>query len=299
MTAEPECVSPLGMTLGEGPVWSPGERALWFVDIKQRKLHRWSETEGLRSWDAPDQTGFVLPLETAGWVAGVRSGLHRFDPATGAFELITTVEPDRPQNRLNDGTVDARGRLWFGSMDDSEHGDTGALYRWDGAGAPVRMDDGYGITNGPAISPDGRRLYHTDTRRRTMFVFDLAEDGSLSSKREFLRFGEGEGNPDGPVVDAEGCVWTAQFAGWGVRRYSPDGELLAFVRFPVANITKVAFGGEDLCTVYATTARLHLSPEQAQAQPLAGGLFRFRSDTPGQPPYKVRDRIDAARAAAG
>ena len=284
---EPECVWPLQAELGEGPVWWEG--AVWFVDIKRRLIHRFDpETGATRSWDAPDQTGFLAPVEGGGFVAGVRSGLHRFDPDSGRFDLITTVEPDRPQNRLNDGHVDARGRLWFGSMDDSEGGKTGALYRWDGAGAPVRMDDDYGITNGPAVSPDGRTLYHTDTAAKEMYAFALGEDGGLSDFRLFRRFGDDEGYPDGCTADSEGCVWSAQFGGWGVRRYAPSGELRAVVRFPCANITKIAFGGADRMDVYATTARLHLSAQQREEQPLAGGLFRFRVDTPGQPQNALR-----------
>ena len=288
MSAEPECVWSLGCELGEGPMWSAAERSVWFVDIKKRQIHRWSEDGATRSWNTPDQTGFVLPIESDGLVAGVRGGLHRFDPETGGFAMLQPVEADQPENRLNDGFVDREGRLWFGTMHDSEGAVAGSLYRWDGAGEPRAMDGGYAITNGPTISPDGRTLYHTDTRAKVIYAFDLSPHGELSNKREHLRFSGDEGNPDGPAIDSEGCVWTSQFGGWGVRRYSPSGELLAFVRFPCANITKVAFGGEDLRTVYATTARLHLSEEQRAAQPLAGGLFRFPVETPGLPQNAVR-----------
>jgi sugar lactone lactonase YvrE len=284
--SQPECVWPLEAELGEGPVWAHG--ALWFVDIKQRRVHRYDPAGGGRqSWDAPDQTGFLAPVRGGGFVAGVRSGLHRFDPDTGAFTLITAVEPDRPQNRLNDGVVDAEGRLWFGSMDDSESGTTGALYRWDGKGPPVRMDDGYGITNGPAISPDGRTLYHTDTARKLTWAFDLGPDGVLSNKRLFRQYQANEGHPDGPAVDSAGDLWSSQFGGWGVRRYSPAGELEEVVRFPCPNVTKIAFAGDDRMTVYATTARLFMSEQQREEQPLAGALFRYRVDTPGQPSYEL------------
>ena len=289
MPTEPECVWNLGAELGEGPMWSAADRSVWFVDIKKRQIHRYTpEGEATQSWDAPDQTGFVLPLEGGGMVAGVRGGLQRFDPESGRFDLLQPVEPEQPENRLNDGYVDAQGRLWFGTMSDSEGGEAGSLYRWDGAGAPKPQDSGYVITNGPTASPDGRTLYHTDTRRRTIFAFDLSPEGELSNKREFVRFQGDEGNPDGPVCDAEGCVWTSMFRGWGVRRYSPAGELLEFVRFPVANITKVAFGGDDLRTVYATTARLHLTDQARAEQTLAGGLFSFRVETPGLPQNAVR-----------
>jgi sugar lactone lactonase YvrE len=172
-------------------------------------------------------------------------------------------------------------------MHDPEEAATGALYRLDGE-ALARCDVGYRITNGPAMSPDGRTLYHTDTLERTIYAFDVGADGALAGKRVFATIDEGAGYPDGPAVDAEGCVWTGLFGGWGVRRYSPAGEMIAFVRFPVANVTKIAFGGPQLTTVYATTAWKGLSPDEREAQPLAGGVFRFEAEVPGLPQNEVR-----------
>jgi sugar lactone lactonase YvrE len=266
--------------LGEGPAWI-GD-ALWFVDIKRKKLHRFDPAaNALRSWDAPEQIGWILPADDGGMLAGLQSGIHRFDPATGGFALLAEVEPDRPTNRLNDAATDPSGRIWFGTMDDSEREVTGRFYRFergriaDTGLAPVP------ITNGPALSPDGSLLYHVDTRGQRIQVCDVAPDGRLGPSRPFATLGPGEGFPDGPIVDSEGCVWIALFAGWSARRYSPAGEWIGTVTFPVANITKLAFGGEDLRTVYATTARLHLSPEALEAQPEAGDLFAFRADVPG------------------
>jgi sugar lactone lactonase YvrE len=282
-----ECLWPVEAELGEGPVWSAGEGAVWFVDIKGRHIHRFDPATGeRRSWDAPSNPGFLAPLRGGGWLAGLKSGLHRFDPASGGFELLSLVEPAEPDNRLNDGCVDRSGRLWFGSMHDLETDPTGALYRLDPDGTLQAHDDGYVITNGPAFSPDGRTAYHTDTLERTIYAFDVGEDGALSRKRVFARIDRGY--PDGPAVDAEGCVWTALFAGWGLNRYAPDGTLMEHVTFPVANVTKPAFGGEDLRTVYCTTAWKGLSAAERSAQPLAGGLFAFRADTPGLPQREVR-----------
>ena len=97
---------------------------------------------------------------------------------------------------------------------------------------------------------------------------------ALTNKRVFARFGHGEGYPDGPIVDAEGCVWTGVFGGWGLRRYSPQGELLSTLRLPCSAVTKAAFAGDDLKTLYITTAHVALDAEQRKQQPLAGGLFR-------------------------
>jgi len=277
----PVCVWPLACELGEGPLWWRG--ALWFTDIKQKKIHRFDpDTGNGQSWPSPSEVGFLAPLENGHFIAGAKTGLYDFDPAGGAFRLIRTVEPGRPNNRLNDGAVDPCGRLWFGSMDDGEQEPSGVLYRLDQDGLSV-MDEGYVITNGPAVSPDGRILYHTDTLQKRIYAFDLSAEGRLTGKRIFTTIEEGAGYPDGPVVDSEGCLWTGLFGGWGVRRYSPQGELLERVSFPVANVTKLAFGGADLTTVYATTAHKGLDAVALAAQPLAGGLFRFQADVPGLP----------------
>jgi sugar lactone lactonase YvrE len=288
--SEPECVWPLEAELGEGPIWWPEDQSVWFVDIKGPRIHRWSaETGEGRSWDAPDQVTFIKPIERGGMLAGVRGGLYRFDPADGSFQKLATVEPDRPQNRSNDAVVDVHGRLWFGSMDDSEAGISGALWRWDGAGDPILMDDGYHITNGPAVSADGRTLYCTDTLKNVIYAFDLDADGALSNKRTFIAIEEGSGHPDGPTADVSG-LWTALFGGWAARRYDAAGHLVETARFPCPNVTKLAFGGPELKTVYATTARLFMTPEARAEHPLSGGLFRFQVDTPGLPQRAVKLR---------
>jgi xylono-1,5-lactonase len=283
----PECVLRCACELGEGPVWREADHSVWFVDIKGLRIHRYEPATGAAwTWRAPSQPGFIAPQPDGTWIAGLKTGLHRFDPASGRFELLAVVEDAGLDNRLNDGFVDARGRLWFGSMHDGETNLTGALYRLDANGLR-RMDDGYCITNGPAVSPDGRTLYHTDTLKRVLYAFDLAGDGGLSNKRVFAQIEDGAGYPDGPAVDAEGCVWTGLFAGWGARRYSPKGDQIGFVKLPVANVTKIAFGGPDLKTVYATTAWKGLSAAEREKQPLAGGLFRFHVDTPGLAQHHV------------
>ena len=292
MAVEPELVWDVGAELGEGPVWSARDAALWFVDIKGRRIHRYDpETEEKRSWDAPEQVGFVLPTADGGWMAGLQSGLHRFDPAQGLFTPLPAPEQHPPENRLNDGYVDAEGRLWFGSMHDAEAGRTGALYRLHPDGQSRVQDPGYAIANGPAASPDGRILYHTDTADRVIYALDVADDGTLSGKRKFVRITRPGAYPDGHVVDSEGCLWVALFGGWGIERYSPSGELVDFISFPCANITKPAFAGADLKTVYATTAQLHLTPEQRAAQRVCGGLFRFRSEVAGLPQNEIRHGI--------
>lgn len=285
MGAAPELVWDVKAELGEGPVWVARDRAVWFVDIKGRKLHRYGHDDGARaSWDAPDQIGFALPAEDGTLICGVRGGLYRFDPANGAFGLIQPVEGERPGNRLNDGFVAPDGSLWFGSMDDAEAAKTGALYRW-ASGELERMDDGYGVTNGPALCPEGRTMYHHDTLEKAIYAYDHA-DGRLAGRRLFAV--TEEGYPDGPCVDADGVLHVGLFGGWGVDRFDPEGRRLEKIPLPVPAVTKAAFAGDDLRALYFTTAWMGMNAAQRAEAPAAGGLFRMTVDRPGLPQALIR-----------
>jgi sugar lactone lactonase YvrE len=279
---EPRVVARLGAILGEGPVWDAERGCLWFVDIKGKKLHRFDPaTAKLTSADAPGEIGWGLPADNGRLLCGLQSGLHWFDPAMRAFSFWRTVEPTLPGNRLNDACTDAQGRVWFGSMDNSEGGTTGWFYRLD-AGQIDRVGPGpVSITNGPAVSPAGDRIYFTDTIGRRIWQAALHDDGSLGDARPFLTFTGDEGYPDGSITDAQGNVWVGFYAGHGARRFDPTGREIEFVRLPVANVTKLAFGGAGLNTLYATTAAQGLNAEQRAAQPHAGDLFAFDAQVPG------------------
>lgn len=280
----PDCVWAVGSELGEGPVWQADESAVYFVDIKQRHVHRFSTlSRQTTTWEAPAAPGFLVPHVDGGFICGLKDGLYRFDSQTSRFTKVKEVEPHLPFNRLNDGFVDTHGYLWFGSMDDGEEQPTGSLYRVADSGEIVQQDEGYVITNGPAMSPDGATLYHGDTLRRVVYAFDVDARGGLSRKRLFATI-VGTGYPDGMAVDAEGCVWVALFGGARIERYAPDGRLVEQIPFPCSNITKLAFGGDDLRTVYVTTAKKGLTSDELRRQPLAGGLFSFRTDVPGLAP---------------
>lgn len=289
----PRPILSLGAPLLEGPIWLPAEGAesgaLWFVCIKSKRISRFDPISGdVRHWAAPEQVGFLAPVEGARlFVAGLQTGLALFDPEDGSFRPLADPEPHLPTNRLNDATVDAQGRLWFGTMDDGERAVTGQFYRHD-SGGTVAVAGPVPITNGPAISPDGRTLYSVDTLRGKIHAADIAGDGTLGPARLFAKIDPRDGFPDGPVVDSEGAVWIGLYMGWAARRYAPDGTLLETVRFPVSAITKLAFGGPHLKTVYATTAAKHLDEAGRLAEPHAGDLFAFEVSVAGLPANRVR-----------
>jgi sugar lactone lactonase YvrE len=280
----PRLACKVGATLGEGPFWSCAEQKLWFVDIKQKYLHRFDPATGRHeSWQAPAQPGWILPASDGGLMTGLQTGLHRFDAQAGTFTAVLSAEPDARDNRLNDACVDHRGRLWFGSMDDREQAPTGRVYAFDRGDVSAAPIDPVVITNGPAISPEGDTLYHVDTMGGRIVAYDIEPDGQLGAHRLFAAIEASDGYFDGPVTDAEGCLWIGLFGGWGARRYAPSGELLEFVRLPVANVTKLALGGPQLRTAYATTATKGLSASARGEQPHAGDLFAFEVDVPGLP----------------
>ncbi|WP_308720026.1 SMP-30/gluconolactonase/LRE family protein [Komagataeibacter xylinus] len=283
----PQCVWDIRAQLGEGPVWSMREQALYFVDIVGQAIHRLDPASGARaSWQAPARPGFVVPASDGTLVCGLKDGLYRFDPGTGAFHRMVEVEPEHPGNRINDGCVDSTGRLWFGTMDDEEGTPSGALYSVTRSAHGLdllRHDEGYVVTNGPGISPDGTRLYHNHSPAGVIYVFDLAADGSLSNRRVFARVDNGY--PDGVVVDSAGTLWVGVWNGGRIERFQPDGTRLEPIAMPARNVTKVAFGGADLRTLYVTTARKNTPDDVLARTPQAGSLFSLRVDVPGQEPH--------------
>ena len=282
MTQEPVCVADCKAVLGEGPVWVASEAALYWLDIKGRRIFR-RDFEGgeVTSWETPFRIGSLAPRAGGGFVAGSDRGFAFVDPGAGRFEPFAQPEPDRATNRFNDGKLDRAGRFWAGTMDGDEKEATGALYRLDASLEPARVDDGYRVTNGPAFSPDGRTMYHNDSARQLIYAFDLDADGQPSNRRVFAQFGDGDGYPDGMTVDAEGCLWVAFWDGWCVRRVSPDGEVLRRIEVPVQRPTSCAFGGPALDHLFITSAAIGLDENDRAVQPYAGGLFVVRPGVAG------------------
>lgn len=259
---------------------------MWFVDIKGGALHRYDPATGQGSTTAVGgRPSFVLPTDAGALIVGSGTALHLVRNGTLGDPIATIDTP--AHNRTNDAAVDPSGRLWFGTMDDGETKPTGAVHRFD-RGTIAAVGGECPITNGPAISPDGRWLYHVDTLAGTITRFDIAANDRLADGELFATIAPEDGHPDGASIDSEGCVWIGLWGGWQARRYAPDGTLLATVAFPCANVTKVGFGGPDLKIGFVTTARAGLFDEALAAQPLAGGLFAFDAPVAGVPITPVR-----------
>jgi sugar lactone lactonase YvrE len=287
----PECVWDAHALLGEGPLWSVREQALYWVDILGHRLHRYSPTEGRRTWEFEQEVSAVAErAETSELIITQRHAFAAFNPETGALRHLVRVEDDLPGNRFNDGKCDRLGRFWAGTMDFDCRSATGSLYRLAPDLSIERIDSEYIVTNGPAWSGDHSMLFHNDSVNGRVYAFDFdAESGKVANKRVFLQFSAEEGSPDGMTTDAEGGLWIAHWGAGKVTRHdTATGKVLRTIELPCSQVTSCAFGGADLRTLFITTAANGLTQEQREREPLAGGLFAIDLDIAGLPAHAFR-----------
>jgi sugar lactone lactonase YvrE len=281
--------------LGECAQWSIEERALYFVDITGKALHRYKpKTSEHSTMLMPEEIGCFGFRKGGGFIGAFRSGLWLLDASGNRLEKLADNPEDQRTSRFNDGRIDPAGRLLAGTIDEPKDGGRAHLYRYDRRGLQV-LASGLLTSNGVAFSPDGRTLYHSDTPTFTIwrYAYDPAT-GEATDKTLFVRLEPTEsdrGRPDGAAVDAEGCYWTALFEGGRIQRYAPDGRLLAEYPVPARCPTMVAFGGPDLKTLYVTSARAGRPQVELAALPHSGSLFSMPVDVPGLPEYRFDPSI--------
>lgn len=283
MSGQVELVIDAKTVLGEGPHWDAAENRLYWVDIDGRQLRIYdprTKSEQIHAFDK--KVGAAVPASGGGWVLVMEDGIYRFRE-NQPLELLALVEEELPGNRLNEAKCDSRGRLWFGSMRMKYGGKDGSLYVMDFNGEVKKVLSGIGISNGLAWDDSRGQMYYIDTLTFAVDRMDYSpEDGSVSGRRQVIRFAEGEGWPDGMTIDSEGMLWVAHWAAGCVSRWNPHtGEQLQKIEVPAYYVTSCTFGGEHLDELYITTARGGMSPEELERWPLAGGLFKVKPGVRG------------------
>ena len=278
--------------LGESPFWHPEEAALYWCDIPGKALNRFHPGSGAhRSWSFDSEPGCAAPLMGGDLLLAMRDGLFRFSPATGKRELLAPPPYDPLQERFNDGKADPQGRLWAGTIFEPRTSAAAGLYRW-AQGKLQHMAGDVTVSNGLAFSPDGKTLYWADTPQHRVIAYDFdAGEGSLSRPRLLKQFALKQpdqdlvtygGRPDGAAVDSEGAYWCAMFEGARLLRFSPQGELLREIALPLRCPTMLAFGGDDLRTLFITSASHGRSPEERAQYPLTGCVLSMQVDVAGR-----------------
>ncbi len=262
-------------TLGEGPLWDVAEQRLYWIDSFDGRVFRCTaDGREVRAWDVPQKIGSMCLRRSGGAVVSLARGFHFLDFRTGDVEPIHDPEPDRPDNRLNDGKVDRQGRFLAGSMDTQEAGPNGALYRLDSDLTVTKLEGGIVVSNGPCWSPDGRIFYFTDTWSGQISAYDYdTATGAIANKRLFTKMTHEGAGFDGATVDAEGCVWSAHVYVGKLVRYTPDGKIERVIDMPVKKVTSVMFGGPDMDVLYVTSMAKPPLPRFPGDGQLRGALF--------------------------
>lgn len=275
--------------VGESPLWDNG--ILRWVDITGRAVHALNDDGAVSSHAMPDFPCFLALRRRGGAIVGLRNRLAYLDLETGGLCEFLEFEPDRPDNRCNEGGVDPAGRLWFGTMRNNltPSGEakpitaaTGALYRLDPGGTCNRMLDGIGLSNTLAWSPDCTTMYFGDTLQNRIRRYRLDPDGGIESSADFHGTPP-EGRCDGSALDADGYLWNARFGAGCLIRFAPDGTVDARIQLPVSNPTSCCFGGPDLRTLYVTSARFGLTDAEIAANPHEGSLVVLATGVGGKP----------------
>lgn len=280
--------------LGEGCLWDHRRARLWWVDVPQpSRLHCLDPVSGAwGTYGMPQMITSVRAMRDGnGLIVASHSGISRFDFVSQTLTPLLDPEPDKPFNRSNDAATDARGRLWFGTMQNNigPSGEaigiaasTGTLFCLDAGLKLTRHQDGIGISNTVCWSPDNRVMYFADTATETIFAYDFdLDEGVVRNRRPFARFERGV--PDGSTVDSDGCLWNARWDGSCVVRFTPEGEVDTVIELPVAKATSCAFGGPALTDLYITTSRYGMSEADLSAAPHSGNLLVCRPGVTGLP----------------
>lgn len=280
-----ECVRRVPALLGESPVWSGGEQALYWVDIRGCAIHRFDPSTGRDvQWNLDENVGSIALRKEGGAVIATRSGFHFFDFKSGRSSPIANPIAGQRNVRFNDGRCDRQGRFWSGTVSEDRVPGTAAIFCLDGDLTCTKKVEGLTVVNTIAWSPSGDRMYFGCSHERKIFVCDFdPDDANISNQRVFLAFGEGDGAPDGATVDEDGCLWVAHHDGAKVTRFRPDGDIDRIIRTPVPRPSCPAFGGPDHDILYVTSVCAGLDDRQLREAPLSGGLFAIGVGIRGLP----------------
>ena len=269
--------------LGEGVIWDADGASVWWTDIEGCTLYRYTpDTKKLEQYTTPQRLGsFARVANSDYFICGFADGFAYFNPWTSDLQWLQKIDSDNSGTRLNDGRADRQGRFWAGSMVENGDNRRGSLYCLDQELQVSSEVSGLLISNGLCWSPDGSVMYHTDTPSRRIDRYDFnIKSGKIDGKTTFVKTEKGC-FPDGSAVDAQGYVWSAQWAASQVVRYNPQGEIDFVLPLSVSQPTCVAFGGPQLDMLFVTSAYQGLGEKARLTQPNAGNLWVFQTNVKG------------------
>ena len=281
--------------LGESPFWHPVEQQLYWVDIPGKQIHRCNIFMGsIESWAMPSEPGSMAPAQSGGLVVALRDGIYRARDWGGASHKLAEAQHDTGTTRFNDGKADPTGRFWAGTMYEPRTTASAQLFSLNGGTLEVKVSHAT-IANGLAWSPDAKTIYWADTPTHTVRAWCWNPSTNAMSRERVFKQWPGKpdgwqfglsaygGRPDGAAVDVEGNYYVAMYEGARICKLSPSGVELASIPVPAQCPTMPCFGGDDLKTLYVTTARQNRSAAELLVYPDSGCVFSMRVDVPGLP----------------
>jgi len=288
--AHPTLIADYHCHTAENPLWHPLEKRVYWTDIPQGRLFRYDPVTGQHEqcYDGVPVGGFTIQADGTLLLFMERGAIATW--REGKLDFVVKEIPAERESRFNDVIADPAGRVFCGTVNQDVGSLPGRLYRLDTDGSLHQILDNLTVANGMGFTPDRRQMYLTDSAKRTIYLFDYAQEtGALTNQRIWLHTPEDAGVPDGLTVDAKGHVWSARWDGSALYRFTSDGVEVRRIDFPAKKVSSVTFGGADLSDLYVTTA-LGGGTKAEEGQG-AGGLFHLRLGIPGLPEFFSRIRL--------
>lgn len=275
--------------LGECPIWCDVSEQLWWVDVLTPSLLSYRPATGeIRRHDiAACRIGSLALRRQGGLLLACDDGIYAYDPETGSQVFLVDPEPDRPGHRKNDGRVDPDGNFWISTLREHDYAPVGAIYRVAPDLSVTTQAEGLSIPNALAFDAERGRMYFADTRAYRIWACDYDAEGGLDRNRTTFAQTVAPARPDGSCVDADGCLWNAEYSGGRIVRFAPGGEIIGAIELPVSYPTCCCFGGSNLDKLYITSAFEPLSASEREAQPLAGHVLVVGPGVSGRPEYRA------------
>ncbi|MBN1400643.1 MAG: SMP-30/gluconolactonase/LRE family protein [Anaerolineae bacterium] len=283
-----EMIADYACLTGEGPLWHPDEKRLYWLDIPKGRMFWYDPASGQHEpcYEGASVGGITVQADGTLLMFGDKGSVRVWKD--GIVDTIVAEIPDERESRFNDVIADPEGRVFCGTMPTKDR--LGRLYRLELDGSLTLVLEDITCSNGMGFTPDLSQMYYTDSMVRKIYLFDYERaTGAITNQRVFVQTPEGQGIPDGMTVDAEGYVWSARWDGGCLVRFAPDGSEVARISFPAKKVSCPTFGGEDYADLYVTTAGGHNKPQEGEG---AGALYRVRDlGVGGVPEFRSRIKL--------
>ncbi len=288
--SKPKCEWKTKLFLGEGVLWVKSMNAVFFVDIKKKKILSYNlKTKSKNIFKLNKEIGFLSHIKKNIFILGLKSELRVVDIKKKIIISSIGVELNKTRNRINDGKIDPKGRLWFGTMDSLEKESSGSLYCLDHSNKLHKVDSKYYTPNGPAFL-DENTFYHTDSKKKIIYKIKINKKLKIINKKKFVKFSKKEGSPDGMTTDSKNNLWVCHYRGACISIYNLRGRRIHQIKIPAKNITNCIFGGLKNNQLFISTARKGMTSKDLKKYPLSGSLFSLKTNILGKKIYYFKSK---------